>query len=946
MPGGAAVTSADSPAPRKKPAKKPAKGSAKKPAKGAGGPIDELVVRTSDAEGADGRFPIVGIGASAGGLEALRLFLESVPPRSGMAFIVVQHLDPNHKAMLPDLLQRTTPMKVVQITDHTQVRRDHVYVIPPNKDLSILHGVLHLLDPSATHGLRLPIDFFFRSLADDEQQHSIGVVLSGMGTDGTLGLKGIKGKAGVVFVQDPASAAFDGMPRSAIEAGLADVVAPAEALPGKIAEYLHHAPLLAPAGPLDDGPAHSAFEKIVILLRAQTGHDFSLYKKTTVARRIERRMGIHQIERILTYVQFLRENPQELDLLFKELLIGVTNFFRDPEAWAELEADVVPALLERHTPGQAIRIWVAGCSTGEEAYSLAMVFREALDARESARSRSLQIFATDLDRDAIAKARTGVFPENIVADVSPERLERFFTRTEDGGYRIAQSIRETVIFAPQDVLMDPPFSKIDLVTCRNLLIYLTRELQARLLPLFHHALNPGGFLFLGSAETVGEPSRLFAAPRGKARIYQRLDSGSRSELVHFPAVVPLARPAVSPSARTATSPSNLQSLAEQMLLRRYAPAAVLVNDKGDIVFVSGRTGRYLEPASGKANWNLFAMARDGLRSELGSEFRKALAAVGTIQRRTARVSRDGGCAQMVDVTVQVLARPHALAGLVMVVFTDVVTPSEDKSPARSGGQTAGSAPGSPGAAIEHELDEARIEQRYLREEMQAAREEAESASEELQSANEELQSTNEELTTSKEELQSLNEELQTLNQELLAKVDDVSRVNSDLRNLLENSEIATVFLDASLCVRLFTAGSHRVFRLIPSDVGRPITDLASQLEYPGLMGDVREVLRTLTPHEESVAASDGRWFDVRISPYRTVDDRIDGATITFTDITAARALEDRLRQTQAGLEERIAEQETRLDEVEEVLRAEHRPQRTEQAGGGADGPATPQDPAP
>jgi len=822
-------------------------------------------------------FPIVGIGASAGGLEALEVFLQNVPVGSGLAFVVVQHLDPTRKGIMAELLQRATPMKVTQTKDLTRVQPNCVYVIPPNKDMSILHGVLHLLDPVTPHGLGLPIDFFFRSLADDSEERSIGVILSGMGSDGTLGLKAIKGKAGVVFVQDPASAKFDGMPRSAVDAGLADVVAPVEALPGKIVAYLRHAPLIARPGLAEEDKAHSAFEKIVILLRAHTGHDFSLYKKNTVYRRIERRMAVHQIDRIATYARFLRENPQKLELLFKDLLIGVTSFFRDPEAWEELKARVIPALLKDRPPGQALRVWIPACATGEEAYSLAIVFKEVLQQLKPAQNHTLQIFATDLDRDAIEKARAGIFPANIVADMPPERLSRFFVQLERD-YQIAKPVRETVIFAPQNVIMDPPFTRLDLVICRNLLIYLTPELQQKLLPLFHYSLNPGGFLFLGSAETVGGFTDLFAPLEGKSQLYRRLESGLRAEPIEFPVSFTPARKGVPPKALKPTA--NLQSLADQLLLQRYSPAAVLVNDKGDILYISGRTDKYLEPAAGKANWNLFAMAREGLCYELTDAFRKALRLKDAVTRKNVRVGTDGGV-QAVDLTVQAIAEPEALRGLVMIIFTEVATPAETQAPAK--GRPASSARM---AALERDLEQARQELQTTREEMQTSQEELKSSNEELQSTNEELQSTNEELTTSTEEMQSMNEELQTLSAELQRKVDDLSRFNSDMKNLLDSTETATLFLDPALRVRLFTAEANRIFKLIPGDIGRPITDIASELTYPELADDAREVLRTLVFHEQQVAARDGRWFTVRSMPYRTLENMIDGVVITFADITA------------------------------------------------------------
>jgi two-component system CheB/CheR fusion protein len=861
-------------------------------------------------------FPIVGIGASAGGLEVLELFLKNVPVDSGMAFVIVQHLDPTHKGILAELLQRVTPMKVSQIKDRTRVQPDRVYVIPPNKDLSILHGVLHLLDPVTPRGLRLPIDFFFRSLAADSEDHSIGVILSGMGADGTLGLKAIKEKAGVVFVQDPTSAKFDGMPRSAVEAGLADIVAPVEALPGKIIAFLHHMPLVASPGLAGEDKGHSAFEKIMILLRAQTGHDFSLYKKNTVYRRIERRMGIHQIHRIATYVRFLQENTQELELLFKELLIGVTNFFRDPATWEQLKAEVIPALLKDRPPGQALRVWVPACATGEEAYSLAIVFKEALEQLKPAQKHILQIFATDLDRDAIGKARAGVFPANIAADVSPERLNRFFVQL-DHKYQVAKSIRELVIFAPQNVIMDPPFTRLDLVSCRNLLIYLTPELQKKLFPLFHYSLNPGGVLVLGNAETIGEFTDIFAPLAGKTQLYRRLESGLRAEPVEFPASFMPARKGVPPPPKPLKTTANLQSQAEQLLLQRYSPAAVLVNDKGDIIFINGHTGKYLEPAAGKANLNLFAMAREGLGYELTDAFRKALRQKDAVIRKNVKVGTDAGV-QTVDLTVQVIAEPAALRGLVMIVFTEVATPPETKGPAKKGH----SASSARMAALERDLEQNRQELQTTREEMQTSQEEAKSANEEMQSTNEEMQSTNEELTTSQEEMQSMNEELQTLNAELQHKVEDLSRLNNDMKNLLDSAELATVFLDSALRVRLFTAGSNRVFRLIPGDMGRPITDITSELDCPELADRVREVLRTLAVHEQQVPARNGRWFLMRIMPYRTLENMIDGVVMTFTDITASKTLEGTLRATQASMEKHIANQDLKLEQADKALEEE------------------------
>lgn len=854
-----------------------------------------------DAGAIQASFPIVGIGASAGGLEALEAFLKHVPPHIGTAFVVVQHLDPTHKDVMVELLQRVSPLPVIQAKEGLKVDPDRVYVTPPNKDLSILHGVLHLLPLAAPRGMKLPIDSFFRSLAEDQQERSIAVVLSGMGSDGTLGLRSIKEKAGAGFVQAPSSAKFDGMPKSAIDAGLADVVAPVEELPSRIQAYLEHVPYIAkPYEPPPVEKGQSAVEKVLVLLRMQTGNDFSLYKRSTVFRRVERRMGLHQIDRIANYVRYLRENPKEVELLFKELLIGVTSFFRDPPAWERLAKDVLPELMAQHPSGAVLRAWVPGCSTGEEAYSLAIVFKEALDALKTPKNLMLQIFATDLDRDAVEKARQGMYPANIAADVSPERLRRFFYQ-EERGYRVSKEIREMAIFAPQNVIMDPPFTKLDIVSCRNLLIYLSPETQKRLVPLFHYSLNRGGILFLGTAETTGGFSDQFEPLDGKTRLYRRLETGA------VPPELPAAFGVPHLVGRntgegeplgSAKHPANVQSLAERVLLQRFSPAGVLVNERGDILFISGRTGKYLEPAMGKANWNVFAMAREGLRVDLNNAFSRAHREDQPATVHGAKVGLNGGT-QAVDVTVQRLEEPRELRGTYIIVFTDV-----HAAPAEPGGKGRPAARQSTRLAeLERELQRAREEVQTTREEMQTSQEELKSTNEELQSTNEELQSTNEELTTSKEEMQSLNEELQTVNHELQAKVDELSHANNDMKNLLNSTDIATLFLDGELRVRRFTTQTVRIIKLIPGDAGRPITDLVTDLDYPTLAEDAREVLRTLVFQEKLVATRDGRWFTVRILPYRTLENVIDGVVITFTDASAAKALETALREQASQLKQ-------------------------------------------
>lgn len=862
-------------------------------AKGAVTPVQSaLRAGAGSAKPPEPPFAIVAIGASAGGLEALEQFLGQVPADSGMAFVVIQHLDPDHKGMMPELLQRATAMPVAQAKNRMKVAPGCVYVIPPKWDLSILHDCLYLLEPVAARGLRLPIDSFFRSLADDRQEHAVCVILSGMGSDGSLGLRAIKERGGLVAVQDPATAKFSGMPQSAIDTGLVDLVATATELPRRIADTLRHTPRGVPgAAPqaAETLAQKSAFDKICILLRERTGNDFSLYKKSTVYRRVERRMGLHQIERIAHYVHYLRENPQEVDLLFRELLIGVTSFFRDPVSWDALQARVLPDLLATCPAGATLRAWVAGCSTGEEAYSLAMSFREVQQKLKPAARQSLQIFATDLDPDAIAKARRASYPANIVADVSAERLKRFFVE-EGEGYRVGKEIRETVVFATQNAIMDPPFTNLDILTCRNLLIYLGPELQKRLLPLFHYSLKPGGILMLGSAESIGGSSELFEPIEATARLFRRRANSLRVVDLEFPSrQAPGRSEALRPVVPEASG-GNLQSLADHLLLQQFSPAAVLVTAAGDVLYTSGRIGKYLEPAAGKANWNIHVMAKDGLRHELSLALPKALRSGEPVRIANLRVGSNGG-SQIVDVTVQAIAEPVALSGMLMVVFKDVEAAPVEHSAAD--GRASRRSPRV--RELEHALDQARHELQALREEMQTTQEELKSSNEEMQSTNEELQSTNEELTTSKEEMQSLNEELQTVNLELQSRVDDLSLASNDMENLLNSTDMATVFLDNALHLRRFTRQATRIFRLIAGDVGRPLSDIVSDLGYPGLATDAEEVLRTLAFVEREVATADGRWFQVKIMPYRTMENVIDGVVITFNDISRAKSLEAELR---------------------------------------------------
>ena len=838
---------------------------------------------------------IIGIGASAGGLAALERFLQRMPAHSGVSCIVVQHLDPTQKALLPELLQRVTAMPVRTAEQGMRIEPDRVYVIPPNTELTVADGKLRLAEPVELRGMRLPVNVLFSSLASGQGEQAIGVVLSGMGSDGTSGLQAIKAVGGLTAVQSPESAQFDSMPRSAVEAGCADIVAPPDELPARILAVVAQTGG-SPAVPDETPPpleSSTPLQQIVALLQRQTRHDFSLYKPSTLHRRVERRMAIHGISSLAQYAKFLEHNTQEGDLLFKELLIGVTSFFRDPATWEYLSETVLPDLLARRKGDHALRAWVIGCSTGEEAYSLAMVFREVIERSPQPHAFTLQIFASDLSADAIATARRGRYPLTIRDDVSPERLARFFT-THEHYYQINQTIRDMVLFAQHDVILDPPFTKLDLITCRNLLIYFGPLLQRRLMPLFHYSLRSGGVLFLGTSETVGRLSaHLFTPIQSRMRFYLRQDhtfmGGPDFPLKSFPPLSgPAKEPAMFPPEVPARPTDALQAAADQVLLQVYAPAAIVLNSEGDIVYISGHTGKYLEPAAGKANWNIFAMVRKGLGGPLASALKKAAADKEPVHLHSLEVPTAAGV-QRVDITVQAFHEPSPLRDMTMIVFRDL-------APNTAGQADGCSDEGARSGSHVAELQQYRAEIESLREEVRASREDSQSANEELQSANEELQSTNEELNSSKEEMQSMNEELQTINAEMQTKLDDLALAQSDMQNVLNSIEIAILFLDQDLNVRRYTDRAARVFRLRESDVGRPLSDLTTSLQYPELHADARETLRTLVPSEKQLTTDEGRWFTVRIMPYRRLDNVIDGVVITMVDITETKRAESDLRQ--------------------------------------------------
>ena len=843
-----------------------------------------------------GRFPIVGIGASAGGLAAIEAFFAAMPRDKaiGMAFVLVQHLSPDHKSILIDLVKRYTSMPVFLVEDGMKVRTDCVYIIPPNRDMALLNGKLELLEPGSPRGLRLPIDFFFRSLAQDRKELAICIVLSGTGTDGSLGLKVVKGEGGMAMAQTLDSAAYDGMPRSAILTGVVDYVLPPAKMPEQLIAYAARAFKFRPQEIVSPQPAGTDFlQKIFLLLRTQTTHDFSLYKRNTIKRRVERRMAVAQIERIEDYVHYLRDTPLEVDTLFRELLIGVTSFFRDPQAFELLrEHAIAPHLSDASR--ESMRIWVPGCSTGEEAYSIAILIREHPDHQK--KRMPVQIFATDIDVFAIEKARAGVYPESIAADVSTERLERFFKKDESS-YRIHKDIRDMVVFAKQDVLKDPPFSKLDLITCRNLLIYLDAEAQKMILPMFHYALNRGGHLFLGNSETIGEFSEIFAAVDKKWKLYRRegVSSMRPQRGIYPPPLGPAAPARWNHPKLDSAQPVAARDLAEQALLEGYIPSSVLINSELQVLYIHGRTGKYLEPASGDASLNLLTMARDGIRMELAAAVHTAVVQKVPVRYEGLKVKSNGNTS-IVNLIVQPVTKPEAARGLVMVIFEDVtpgVLPAVEASSEPLSDQEQRL------ATLEREL---RSKEEYLQatiEELQTSNEELRSTNEEAQSANEELQSANEELETSREELQSLNEELLTVNNELQTKIEQLSQAGDDMNNLLSGTNIGTIFVDRQMNIKRFTAAATQISNFIKTDLGRPVGDIVSQLVgYDRLVEDTQAVLDTLIPKVLEVQARGGQWYQMKIQPYRTLQNVIEGAVLTFVEITREKELLESLRESE------------------------------------------------
>jgi two-component system CheB/CheR fusion protein len=863
-------------------------------------------------------FPIVGLGASAGGLAAFEGFFSGMPAdrKPGMAFVLVQHLAPDHKSILAELIRRCTSLPVLEAEDAMPVQINCIYIIPPHFDMALRDGALYLSEPVAPRGQRFTIDFFFHSLATEKREQAIAIVLSGSGSDGTQGVRAIKKAGGLVMAQSTVSSEFDSMPHSAIATGLVDFQMAPDEMPAQL--MVHAAHVFGAADQASGQPGGSSggeLKTIFALLRARTGHDFSQYKPSTIHRRIERRMAVNRLQSIAHYLAFLQKTPDETQALFRDLLIGVTHFFRDTESFAALQEKVLPGLFQGKPAGSTVRVWSTGCSTGEEAYSLAILLLEQMDALKQ--SYLVQVFATDIDSRAIATARIGLYPAEIARDVSPQRLARYFV-LEPGGhrYRINKVVRDLLVFSEQDLCRDPPFSKLDLVSCRNLLIYLDADLQKKLIPLFHYALLPGGALFLGTSEGLGESDALFDVVDRKAKLFRRkadLVGKQRNMLSRYfapPSLGARLPSELNPRKAALATKQPLRELMEQTLLRYVAPASALVNAAGDIAYLHGRTGMYLEPSAGESGTqNILKMARDGLRPALGLALRQAAS-----QQSSAFAAR-----------INVKTNGHYTRVNLEVHPASMGTPSNDymplylvvleEAPAGEDLAQGGDAPPADAAESPHASAQARIQALTLElrakdeflqstnEELETSNEELKSSNEEMQSVNEELQSTNEELETSKEELQSVNEELATVNTELQIKVADLSHANNDMNNLLAGTGVGTVFVDFQLRILRFTPAASGIINLIAADVGRPVSHIVSNLVgYTSLVSDLQQVLNTLVAREVEVQTHTGQWYALRIQPYRTLDNVIEGAVISFLDISEMVRVREALARTQTLLE--------------------------------------------
>jgi two-component system CheB/CheR fusion protein len=846
---------------------------------------------------------VVAIGASAGGLEACQRLADGLSPDADMAFILVQHLDPGHKSLMVELLAHHTQLTVVEATEGAPLQRAHLYVIPPGTYLAVETGVIRLSKPLAPHGARLPFDFLLQSLSLTPELAVACIVLSGAGADGSLGLMAVKAQGGLVIAQTPQDAAYDSMPRSAIATGDVDLILSVDDMPAALAEYQRQRPPQAgPTAPHGVQSAPAGFADIIALLRERLGHDFSLYKPGTLLRRIERRIGLAGPSTsgsgsgpagMADYLKRLQDDAQELDLLAKDLLINVTSFFRDPQVFDYLAESVIPALVRDCKPGQPLRIWTAGCSTGEETYSLAMLLREEIDAQKV--NIKLQIFASDLDSEAVATAREGLYPPSIAADVSAARLARFFQK-EPGGYRVLADLRSAVVFTIQDVLTDPPFSRLDLISCRNLLIYLQPEAQAKIISIFHFALQEGGLLLLGASEAVTEVDGRFKMVSKTARLYRHVGRSRPGEFALLMGAPAPVRPGL---AQALSTPNALAELCRRLVLERHAPAAVLINARGDCLYSLGPTDRYLRVAPGSPSHDLMSMVRHGMRTRLSAALQEVIATGQRVVVRGGRAAPEAGAPPLVfDIEVQPVARSRD--AMILICFLDQPKAQIAQNPdVQSDDVERDDAPlSSPRtedrariAELEQELELARADLNTALRNLELSSDEQTAINEEALSVNEEYQSANEELLTSKEELQSLNEELTALNSQLQESLERQRTSANDLQNILYSTDVATLFLDGELKIRFFTPATRALFNILPGDIGRPLADLSVLAADDALLDDARTTLALKAPKDREVEAKPGVWFSRRILPYRAHDQTVEGVVITFTDVTERRRID-------------------------------------------------------
>ena len=853
---------------------------------------------------------IVGIGASAGGLRALEALLRSIPAATGLAYVVIVHLDAKRKSLLPELLQRATKLPVTTAGDGDLVEGDRIYVLPPGMDATITDGVLRLIAREQRLTPGLAIDFFFKSLALDRGRRAVAIVLSGTGTDGTLGVRAIKAEGGLVMVQDE-SAAYDGMPTSAVSTGLVDYVLPPRDMPATLLRYL------ARSGNMTSvtdssllGRSEPRLRKILSILRNRTGHDFSQYKPSTIRRRIDRRMSVLQLDVLDRYIELLQTTESEADTLFRELLISVTSFFRDPAAFESLAEKHLLAELSAKAPDKEIRVWVPACSSGEEAYSIAILLHEVV--AKLPHHLHIQVFGTDIDERSIETARAGRYPANIRADLTADRLQRYFDLEEDGSYRICKTIREMLVFAPQSLIKDPPFSKLDLISCRNVLIYFSAKLQKQVLSLFHYSLLPEGLLLLGTSESIGPATERFRVADKKWKIFRRQPVANTSDLIlDLPPRSVWSfdpeSPDMTKSKHDALDPTQL---IRAVLRQSDTPPCVVVDSSMDVVFVYGSTGRFLEPAEGIPSNNLSDMARPGLETALATCVQKAFRTRRAARQRGVVISSNGDEITL-DLDVRPIVDMEPLAELAVVYFLQPATAPHGVE-GEDGAHGDEDLTVDPVDKLQRRLIRTREDLRATIEEAETSNEELKSTNEELQSTNEELQSTNEELETSKEELQSLNEESVTVNAELQSRLDELSRSNDDLKNLLVSTGIATIFLDIDLCVRRFTPSASALIPLTESDQGRPLRHFSSNLLDVDIDALAKDMLDDLVVREREVETDDGRHYLLKVRPYKTLNNAIDGVVVTFEDRTE-------IKRAQQELQRRVDETTTKLDETSRNL---------------------------